>query len=287
MKRVLCLITLLAMVLTIAPMNVFAAKEEPVEISFTDITDAHYCTQAATALAKLGILKGYLDGSFGPEKTITRAEMATVVCRMIQREEDAEYTVGKTDFKDVKEDHWASGFINIAARHKIINGYGDGEFRPENKVNFEEAVKMVVCALGYEKGLEADPNDWTAMYFEAAAKNGILKNLKGDKWQPATRADVAVMVYNALDTQSMHSKIPAIPTTSVEAGKVKFGTKVKVTSVTIGADVYYTLDGSIPTVNSTKYTVPLIINEPTTIKAISVKNGIPSSDIMVVEYTIK
>ncbi len=287
MKRVLCLITLLAMVLTIAPMNVFAADEETVAISFTDITDADYCTKAATALAKLGILKGYLDGSFGPEKTITRAEMATVVCRMIQREEDAEYTVGKTDFKDVKEDHWASGFINIAARHKIINGYGDGEFRPENKVNFEEAVKMVVCAFGYEKGLEADPNDWTAVYFEAASKNGILKNLKGNKWQPATRADVAVMVYNAMDTQGMHSKIPAIPTTSVEGGKVVSGTKVKISSVTIGSDVYYTIDGSTPTINSTKYTVPLVIKEPTVVKAIAVKNGVISSDVMSVEYTIK
>ncbi|MBR5518409.1 MAG: S-layer homology domain-containing protein [Clostridia bacterium] len=284
MKKVLSLIMVLAMILTMAPVSAFAADNV---VSFTDINNYHYCTKAATALGQLGILKGYVDGSFGPDKTITRAEMATVVCRMIQREEDAEYTVGKTDFKDVKEDHWASGFINIAARHKIINGYGNSEFRPENQVNFEEAVKMVVCALGYEKGFEADPNDWTAMYFEAAEKNGILVNLKGNKWQPATRADVAVMVYNAMNTQSMHSKIPAIPTTSVEAGKIKSGTKVKVTSVTVGAEIHYTLDGSIPTVNSPKYVTPLVIKEPTVIKALAVKNGVVSSDIMTVEYTIK
>ena len=69
------------MLLTLTPMNIFAADAD--KTAFSDMKETDYYAQAATALEQLDILAGYPDGTFGAEKSITRAEMAAIVCRMI------------------------------------------------------------------------------------------------------------------------------------------------------------------------------------------------------------
>ena len=96
MKRLTSIFLVLAMILTLAPVNIFATDAQtPV---FSDIQDTDYYAKAATALEQLDILKGYPDGTFGAEKPITRAEMAAVVCRMIDKEADSENAKGETIF---------------------------------------------------------------------------------------------------------------------------------------------------------------------------------------------
>lgn len=72
-----------------------------------------------------------------------------IICRLLDKEEEALASVGKTKFTDVSADHWASGYINVASQAGIINGDGNGLFRPGDEVTYEEAVKMVVCACGF------------------------------------------------------------------------------------------------------------------------------------------
>lgn len=69
-------------------------------------------------------------------------------------------------------------------------------------------------------------------------------------------------------------------------GSVVAGTGVALTTTTSGADIYYTVDGSLPTSNSTVYTGPITINEPVTIKAIAIKAGMNDSAILIVSYSI-
>lgn len=273
------------MLLTFAPMNIFAAESD--KTAFSDMKTTDYYAQAATALEQLGIISGYPDGTYGAEKSITRAEMAAIVCRIIDKEADAEEAKGETIFDDVASDHWASGYINIAVKEGIINGDGNGKFRPEDEVTYEEAIKMIVCALGYADNIGVDPSDWSKAYLDIANKKGITSDLKGKKGEPATRGDIAVMSYNGLDTESENSKIPATPISSVKAGEYKGTQKVKLTTVTKDSDIYYTIDGTTPTAKSTKYTKEISISKTSTLKAIAVKNGVVSKGVMSVDYTIK
>ena len=138
LKKVLALVVALTMVLgTVA----FA--------SFTDVTAEADSFTAVQTLSSLEILNGYEDGTFKPEGDITRAEFCAVVCRALGLEGSANGAKGATQFTDVAADHWASGYINLAAGQKIVNGYGDGKFGPEDNVTYEQAVKMLVVALGF------------------------------------------------------------------------------------------------------------------------------------------
>ena len=127
LKKVLALVVALTMVLG------------TVCFAFTDVTaDADVYTAVQT-LSSLSILNGYEDGSFGPEKDITRAEFAAVVCRALGYDSKA---TAATSFSDVPADHWASGYINYVAGQGIVNGMGDGTFAPEQNVTYEQAIKV-------------------------------------------------------------------------------------------------------------------------------------------------
>ena len=184
MKKLLALMLSMAMVFTIGT-SVMA---------YSDVEEGTYVSEAVTVLSNLDILNGYEDGTFKPEATITRAEMAKIVCETL-----GYYSMGsdKTPFDDVEPKHWAAGYINTAASLGIINGYGNGKFGPEDTVTYEQAVKMVVCALGYE-AMAADRGGWPAGYTSVAANIGLTKGMSS-----SVRGDIAVLIYNALTTPVM------------------------------------------------------------------------------------
>ena len=184
MKKLLALMLSVAMVFTIGT-SVMA---------YSDVEEGTYVSEAVTVLSNLDILNGYEDGTFKPEATITRAEMAKIVCEAL-----GYYGMDndKTPFDDVEPKHWAAGYINTAASLGIINGYGDGKFGPEDTVTYEQAVKMVVCALGYE-AMAADRGGWPAGYTSVAANIGLTKGMSS-----SVRGDIAVLIYNALTTPVM------------------------------------------------------------------------------------
>ena len=288
MKRLTSIFLVLAMILTLAPVNIFATDAQtPV---FSDIQDTDYYAKAATALEQLDILKGYPDGTFGAEKPITRAEMAAVVCRMIDKEADSENAKGETIFSDVKATDWESGYVNIAVAEKIINGYPDGTFKPDANIKHEEAIKMVVCAMGYGDEVVMDAKDWSKGYLELADKKGISSDLNGEKGKASTRGDVAVMSYASIQVAEAEAKAASIangtPVASVASGTYTSTQKVTLSSAVEGATIYYTTNGSEPTTKSTKYTKAITISKTTTLKAIAVKDGEVLGDVMSVVYTM-
>ena len=99
--------------------------------------------------------------------------MAVIICKMLGKTADAEKAKGKTSFADVAAGHWASGFINTAVESGIIVGDGDGNFRPEDEVKHEEAVKMVICALGIN--VTPDSSDWSKPYLDAASEKALTR----------------------------------------------------------------------------------------------------------------
>ncbi len=274
MKRLLSIV--LALVMFAAVIPGFAADSET---SFSDVAADDYYAAAANALVKAEILTGYEDGTFRPNGNITRAEMAAIICRVIGKEEVGSVKTA-TDFDDVEEDSWASGYIKVASDAGIINGDGNGSFRPDDDVTYEEAIKMVVCALGLADDIEANPSDWSKPYIDVAKANGITTSLKGSKGTASTRADVAVMTYNGICATI------AAPVASVAAGSYTSTQSVTLTSATSGAVIYYTTDGTEPTTASTKYTKAISIAKTTTLKAVAVLDDVFAGSVTSVAYTV-
>lgn len=158
--------------------------------------------EAVETLGNLGVLEGYPDGTFRPNNNITRAEYAAVVTRAKGLKKAADNSHGTTIFGDVPGSSWSSGYINVAVQEGLIKGMGIingiNTFSPVENITYEQAVTIVVRALGYETLAEANggyPNG----HLLIAAQEGLLQGVNGTKGMKATRAMVAQLTFNALE----------------------------------------------------------------------------------------
>ena len=192
MKRILSLVLALSMVLS---MFTFAFAGTTLK----DITGTEY-EAAVSALVELGIVNGYNDGTYQPKKVVSRAEMAKLLVISVGLEPAAEVAKGVTNFSDVDKDHWATGYINVAAQYGYINGYPDGTFRPDATVTYAEAVTMAIRVLGYKTVVEAK-GTWPTNYIAKAQELKVLKDVKYSTYADgAMRGNVALIVWNMLRT---------------------------------------------------------------------------------------
>lgn len=185
MKKILALLLSISM---IASMNVMA---------YPDVQEGTPNAAAINTLSKLDVFNGFEDGTFKPEDNVSRGQMAKVIC----------YTLGYKDllvkdtvFTDVDATHWASGYVSMANNLGIINGYGDGTFRPDDAVLYEEAITMIMRALGYEvvavpKG--GYPAGYIAVATQEGVTDGVVNAIQGTY---ANRATIAQLLANAIDT---------------------------------------------------------------------------------------
>jgi len=195
LKKVIASICVIAMMLTTVA---FGA-------TYSDVAEDSAYFEAVETLNKLGIVTGYEDGTYKPEDGVTRAEMAAIVSR-IQGFGDTAGANANTNFVDVPASHWASGYVASAASMGIINGYGDGNFGPEDNVLFEQAVKMVMATLGYTAYAEYNggyPGGYMAAAQRYNVTAGVSNATMGTK---ANRGTIAQLLVNAIDTPLMGQK---------------------------------------------------------------------------------
>ena len=160
---------------------------------YNDMKDGAWYTCAVSTLSKMGIIKGYEDGSFKPDASISRAEFAAIAARF---DPDGDKT--PATFSDVSS-HWAKDEISIAANHGWIKGYEDGSFKPDQKITRAETMTLVnrvlKCLPEMKDDLHKDMKTWPDNQNESAwfylavqeATNSHYQNLKKDgtheKWE--------------------------------------------------------------------------------------------------------
>ena len=173
-------------------------------LEFTDVSSGDKYYDAIMNLAADGILNGFEDGSFKPEEPVTRAQFTKIIC-YAQNIGSLTYSeVDRAIFPDVATNHWAIDNIITAKNLGIINGYDDGTFKPDVSVLYEQAVKMVVCALGYTEAMAkrevASGEAYPLGYMSIASKKAqILGKITDAKiGQPLTRGGVAQLIDNML-----------------------------------------------------------------------------------------
>ena len=172
----------------------YQEEKSGLERSFPDVPqDADYA-QAVSMLAELEIITGDERGNFNPDSTVTRGEMAAILCRLLE-----EPQAGKdTGFQDVSSDHWAAGYVTRAVELGFVNGYGNGNFGPQDPVTCEQVVKMLVCAWGYEEEAQAE-GGWPQGYWNVAGDLGIRQEVTAGPTENAPRSAVAVFCCNTLN----------------------------------------------------------------------------------------
>lgn len=173
---------------------------------FSDVSDSYTATAVET-LRLMGVLDGYGDGTFRPDTVLNRAQF----CKMAVYAMDGSGELGRystvTIFPDVKPSHWASAYINMAARKGIISGFADGKFKPGQTVTTGQAVTILMRGLGYKD--EDMGGVWPQSYMAEAQTNGLLKSTGiTSAYAGLTRAQAAKLFLNLFEAK--HGKGDAL-----------------------------------------------------------------------------
>lgn len=168
------------------------------------MTDGYQYGEAISTLVSEGIINGYTEAdgtsTFKPENTITRAEFAKLLTMSAAK--GVTFTATTDKFPDVPADHWANTYITAAIGTGAINGYEDGTFRPDNPVSYGEAIKMIVCNMGYSK-LVTPTEPWYQGYINIASTIGLTKGASSNGDSAAPRGLVAQLIYNIRNTKKI------------------------------------------------------------------------------------
>lgn len=113
---------------------------------FPDVTLSNWFNNAVSTMTSDGLFYGLPDGSFGPQQTLTRAQLATIMVRFQDLTEE-EFDLDEDRFTDISG-HWAEAEINIAAHQRWVQGVGDNRFAPNAMVSRAEAAAMISRMLG-------------------------------------------------------------------------------------------------------------------------------------------
>ncbi len=165
-----------------------------------DIDQSLYGTkyeEAAKVLGALNIMIGDPDGSFRAEDGLKRSEFAKIAVHAMGLEETAENAQLKKTFNDVSTDYWANGYINVAHEQGIVIGDPSGDYRPEDKILYQEAVTVLVRMAGYEPAAESK-GGYPQGYLSVGNQYGFTKNATGASTSAITRGIVANMTNNTL-----------------------------------------------------------------------------------------
>ncbi|QUL55641.1 InlB B-repeat-containing protein [Paenibacillus tritici] len=186
------------------------ASEPKPTINFSDIS-AHWAKASINQAVSSGIVTGYQDGTFKPDKTVTRAEFAVMLMNALKTQ-GAGAALTFTD--TAKIGSWAQIAVAQAVQAGIINGYEDGTFRPAGEITRAEMAVIIAGALGKYSEANvtatsfADDKDipaWAKAAVAYVKQTSIVQGKGGNKFAPedhATRAETVTVLLNMLAQKS-------------------------------------------------------------------------------------
>ena len=150
-------------------------------------------------------LVGYAEGTFGPERNMTRAEVTTMFARLLTEQIEADKTYSST-FNDVAKDCWAANYIGYMQQFGIVTGYEDGSFRPDAPVTRAEfaaiASRFEKLTQGSASFTDVPDTHWAVKYINFAATRGWVTGYEDGTFKPEhsiTRAEVAAVTCRLLE----------------------------------------------------------------------------------------
>ena len=195
LKKILALV--LALVMSLSLMATAGAAD------FKDASSINEKYETAVeVLEGLGVFRGYEDGSFQPTGSITRAETAAIIYRIVTgdvKDEQVGIYADYNLFTDVPATAWYAGYVNYCANAEYIKGVGNGKFDPNAQVTGYAALAMILRAIGYTANGGFTGSDWAVQTARVGEARKITKNiLAGTLGQAATRESVAEILFQAI-----------------------------------------------------------------------------------------
>ena len=171
---------------------------------FNDTYEKHWAIRPIAFMSSFGIINGYPDNTYKPERTITRAELVTLLMKTKPYEIDL--STAEVVFKDVKASHWAATYIEMAANSGLVLGYPDGTFKPKKPITRAEGVTVLTRFAEIEQARVVDlvpfpdlkEDYWANQYISKAKAVGMLDYLVKQNFDPNTaftRAEAAEVLY--------------------------------------------------------------------------------------------
>lgn len=192
MKKVLSLVLVIAMVLSSFSFAFAAPK-------FEDVTGDY--EEAVNALVALGVIRGYEENdetfTFRPERNLSRAELAVLLVESLGY--GGLVAGSNSNFSDTQT-HWSNGYVAIATGTGLVLGYPDGTFKPDQGVSYDEAITMVLRAVGYVDS--ALKGTWPTNFKVKAIDLDLLDDVNMAT-VAADRGGVAQILFNALELDMM------------------------------------------------------------------------------------
>jgi hypothetical protein len=190
----------------------------PKVTAFADVPSSYWAAPFLVELAQRGVIERYPDGTFKPDKPITRAEFASLVNKAFNQPSQR----GSIQFRDIPAGYWATDAIDKAIQMGFMNGYPGNVFRPDQVIPKYQAVITLATGLGLQPpqnsaqvlNVYQDSNQlpqYATDKIAAATNAGLVVNypdralLKPN--QDITRAEAAALIYQALAYSGKVSKI--------------------------------------------------------------------------------
>lgn len=176
---------------------------------FNDLEGSNPYYQAVSYLFDKGTVQGYPDGTFQPDRTVSRVEaLKFIFSGMDQAVQDGL----SVRFSDTASSEWYSGYLASANSKGIVQGYPDGSFKPTQGVNRAEFLKMLLNTVGVttDPVVSSAPYDdvdtlaWYAPYVAYAKEKNLFPNV-GSNFSPSesmSRLEVAEVIYRMITVQN-------------------------------------------------------------------------------------
>lgn len=165
-----------------------------VQAAFEDVPSSHPNYEAINYVQAKRIVEGYADGTFKPDTTINRAELTKIIiATQFEPSVLESCNVYGVNLSDVPAETWFASFVCTAKANGIINGYGDGTFKPGQNVTFVEAAKII--SLGFGQNLPTDTELWYRPYVDYLSSQSAIPDSINAVAQNITRGEMAEIIY--------------------------------------------------------------------------------------------
>ncbi len=188
--------------------------------SFNDVPNTHPNFTAIMELKSKGVITGYPDGTFKPDKEINRVETLKII--LLGAGINTIGAKSKAMFGDISAKEWYYPYLNTALDKQIINGYPDGTFKPQQTVSLAENLKILINTKGIDISelvvvnnpyADALKDQWYSKYVQYAKNNNWISADSNNSIYPAqgmTRGKLAQLIYNSIHNKPVEEQTQQI-----------------------------------------------------------------------------
>jgi hypothetical protein len=133
----------------IEPRDTSLVCQEPYESDFDDVSEANAHHDNILCAADHQIARGHADGTYRPANSVRRDQMAAFITRLIEQASGEELEEGDEDFDDVPDDNTHVADIRKLAAIDVVEGFGDGTYRPAQFVSRDQMASFIARAISY------------------------------------------------------------------------------------------------------------------------------------------